>query len=295
MKQQLKKLYQKSKYYLPPVIFDKLNYLRAYKGFLKYKDLIAKNIELKDIHKGKRCFILGSGPSIKKEDLKPLKNEIVFALNNFYVHEDFAEIMSGDVPKYYMTAPIHPPQTETEWKEWFSDMEKHVPKNTNMLFGLNNYPYNIKYVFDKYNLFKEHKINWYYAGVNVNEYYQFNEKDIDVTNMVWSANTVSIYALIMAIYMGFDEIYLVGMDHTQICNTTKNNMRFYQKAEFQTKETPLNVSERITQVNQYMSRYTQWKQYYELSNKHLKIYNTSPVSLLKIFEFKSLKEVVDDS
>ena len=236
MKQQLKKLYQKSKYYLPPVIFDKLNYLRAYRGFLKYKNLVAKNIELKDIHKGKRCFILGSGPSIKKEDLKPLKNEIVFALNNFYVHEDFDIIMNGNVPKYYMTAPIHSPQTEIEWKEWFSDMEKHVPKNTNMLFGLNNYHYNIKYVFDKYGLFKEHKINWYYAGVNVNEYYKFNKKDIDVTNMIWSANTVSIYALIFAIYMGFDEIYLVGMDHNYMCIQKENDYRFYKNALHQKDE-----------------------------------------------------------
>jgi len=62
MKQQLKK----SKYYLPPILFDKLNYFRNYLGFLKYKDLVAKNIELKDKHKGERCFILGSGPSIKK-------------------------------------------------------------------------------------------------------------------------------------------------------------------------------------------------------------------------------------
>ena len=101
---------------IPPLLWDKLQYIRSYKHFLKYKNLVAKNIELKDIHKGKRCFILGSGPSIKKENLKPLKNEIVFALNNFYVHEDFAEMMSGNVPKYYMTAPVHPPQIEDEWK-----------------------------------------------------------------------------------------------------------------------------------------------------------------------------------
>jgi hypothetical protein len=297
MKQQLKKIYQKSKYYLPPILFDKLIYLRAYKGFLKYKDLVSKNIELKDKHKGERCFILGSGPSIKKEDLKPLKNEIVFALNNFYVHPDFDIIMSGEKAKYYMTAPIHPPQTEDEWREWFSDMEKHIPKTTTMLLGLNSYKGNIKYIFDKYSLFNEHKIYWYYAGRQVNEYYQFNKKDIDITNMIWSANTVSIYALIFAIYMGFDEIYLVGMDHTQICNTSpqQTKIRFYDKAKHQKNEKPLNVSDKLTQVNQYMSRYIQWKQYFNLSELGVKIYNTSDESLLKLFDYKSLKEVINDS
>ena len=134
----------------PPLLWDKAKYLINYMHFLKYKDLVAKNIELKDIHKGKRCFLLGSGPSIKKEDLRPLKNEIVFALNNFYVHEDFTEIMSGDVPKYYMIAPIHPPQSEDEWKRWFEDMESNMPKSANMIFGMNSYEGNIKYIFDKY-------------------------------------------------------------------------------------------------------------------------------------------------
>ena len=76
--------------------------MRNYKYFPQYKDLVAKNSELKDIHKCKRCFILGNGPSIKKENLKPLKNEIVFALNNFYVHDDFAEIMgAARVVRFY--------------------------------------------------------------------------------------------------------------------------------------------------------------------------------------------------
>jgi len=41
--------------------------------------------ELKDIHKGKRAFIIGTGPSLKKTDLSKLKNEITFGLNRSYV------------------------------------------------------------------------------------------------------------------------------------------------------------------------------------------------------------------
>ena len=55
-----------------------------------------------------------------------------------YIHEDFYEIMSGDVEKYYMTAPIHPPQTEQEWTDWYSDMEKNIPNNAIMIFGISN-------------------------------------------------------------------------------------------------------------------------------------------------------------
>ena len=285
-KQQLK---QKLKYYLPPVIFDKLFYLRSYIGFLKYKDLVAKNVELKNKHKGERCFILGSGPSIKKEDLKPLKNEIVFALNNFYVHPDFDIIMSGEKAKYYMTAPIHPPQTEKEWYEWFSDMEKYVPKNTTMLLGLNSYRENIKYIFDKYGLFKEHQIYWYYAGRQVNEYYQFNKKDIDITNMIWSANTVSIYALIFAIYMGFEEIYLVGMDHNYMCIRKESDYRFYKNVLHQKEE---HKRMKFTKKDEFTGTGKVFM-FYELikQNTNKRIFNCSNESLLDIYPFKNLSEI----
>lgn len=282
----------------PPLLWDKMMYLRSYKHFLKYKDLVAKNSELKDIHKGKRCFILGSGPSIKQEDLKPLKNEIVFALNNFYVHEDFAHIMSGDVPKYYMTAPVHPPQSEDEWKKWFEDMQSHMPKSTNMLFGLNAYDGNIKYIFEKYGIFKEHSINWYFAGVNTSEYYSFNSKDIDMTQIVWSANTVSIYALIAAIYMGFDEIYLLGMDHTNICFKDNNIERFYKnKAKHQENNIEVKYLNNLEyKKNKFKNTYFLWSKYIELSkyirNSNQKIINLSNDSLLDIFEFEKLKYII---
>ena len=191
------------KQFLPPLLFNYVNNFRNYHDFLKHSNLIKTNINLKNKHKGEKCFILGSGPSINDEDLKPLKNEIVFALNNFYVHDDFSEIMRGEVEKYYMTAPIHPPQTETEWKDWFSDMEQHMPKNVNLIFGISNQNNNIKSILSHHNLFVNFKKYWYYAGININDYYNYKPRDIDITRMTWISDSVSIYSLIFAIYMGF--------------------------------------------------------------------------------------------
>ena len=282
---------------IPPILLNKLYYLRNYKHFLKYKDLVAKNIELKDKHKGKRCFFLGSGTSIKKENLKPLKDEIVFALNNFYVHDDFAYIMSGDVEKYYMTAPIHSPQTHEEWKAWFVSMESHMPKNTNMLFGLNMYDDNIKNIIDKYDIFKEHKINWYFAGMPTDEHYNFSQSDIDLTKMLWNANTVSIYALITAIYMGFDEIYLLGMDHNYVCKS-KGDFRFYKNSIHQKDEEKRFID--MTNYKSYNKILLEWTghifNHYQIlnENSNCKIYNTSNESLLDVFDFRNFKKIVEN-
>jgi hypothetical protein len=281
--------------FIPPILLDKAHYIRNYNAFRKYKELVAKNIELKDKHKGQRCFLLGSGPSIKQENLKLLKNEIVFALNNFYVHPDFQEIMSGNVEKYYMTVPVHLPQTEQEWKSWFMDMEKNMPNNATMMFGLNGYKENIKYIFDKHGIFQKHKLYWYITGVNVGEYYHFNEKHIDIMNMIWNANTVSIYALIIAIYMGFDEIYLLGMDHDYICNKSKD-WRFYQDGLHQKDEIKRTLKDSSYNKHEFLATGKIFEQYELLSsNTTIKIYNISSSSLLDVFNLKNLDEIITNA
>ena len=40
--------------------------------------------QFKDLYQGKRCFIIGNGPSLKADDLDCLKNEYTFAANRIY-------------------------------------------------------------------------------------------------------------------------------------------------------------------------------------------------------------------
>jgi hypothetical protein len=280
------------KQFIPPLLLNYVKDFRNYYDFLKHSYLIKTNINLKNKHKGEKCFILGSGPSIKDEDLKPLKNEIVFALNNFYVHDDFSEIMSGDVEKYYMTAPIHPPQTETEWKEWFSDMENNMPKYVNLIFGISNQINTAKRILDHHNLFEHNQKYWFYGGININDYYNFKQRDIDITRMTWIADTVSIYSLIFALYMGFSEIYLLGMDHNYICNN-ESNYRFYQKGIHQNNEVERTIKDASRTKHLSFGMYKIFHQYELLSNNsHTKIYNSSRNSLLDVFKYVKFSESI---
>jgi len=278
------------KQFLPPLLFNYVNNFRNYHDFLKHSNLIKTNINLKNKHKGEKCFILGSGPSINDEDLKPLKNEIVFALNNFYVHDDFSEIMRGEVEKYYMTAPIHPPQTETEWKDWFSDMEQHMPKNVNLIFGISNQINTAKSILDHHNLFEHHQKYWFYGGINIDDYYNYKPADIDITRMTWIADTVSIYSLIVAIYMGFSEIYLLGMDHNYICNK-ESDYRFYKNGIHQNNEVERTIKGTSRTKHLSFGMYKIFQQYELLShNSHTKIYNSSRHSLLDVFKYVQFNE-----
>ena len=275
----------------PPIIWDKAQYFSTYINFLSYKKLVNKNIELKNAQKGKRCFILGSAPSIMVEDLKPLQNEIVFALNNFYVHRDFAEIMRGNKPKYYLTAPVHPPQTEVEWKTWFLDMEDNVPKTATAIFGLDKYKYNINYMFNKYGLFRAHEVYWYYAGILMNSNYVFKSTHFQLNSPILAANTVSTYALIVAIYMGFDTIYLLGIDHNYICIKNESDYRFYKDSIHQ-KDENKRMNIKLSDELRATAEVFREKELIAKKFSAIKIYNCSKDSLLNMFEKKSFRDAL---
>jgi uncharacterized Rossmann fold enzyme len=49
------------------------------------RESIKRLAMMKDIHKGKRAFIIGNGPSLKQTDLSKLKKEITFGMNRIYL------------------------------------------------------------------------------------------------------------------------------------------------------------------------------------------------------------------
>lgn len=277
---------------VPPIARDNIIKMRNMFGYIKYKSLVLRNKAFQNMHKNKKCFILGSAPSILKYDLKPLKQHYVITLNNFFVYSDYEEIMaSEDInSKYHIVAPIHPPQTEEEWKNFFKDMEEKVPKNVNIFLGLNLYKYNAEYIINKYSILKKHRLYWYYAGIPVSECYRFNKKHIDFSKIIWSASTVSTYGILLAIFLGFKEIYLLGIDHNYIC-LKEENYRFYKDSYHQKDEHKrMCLSKRLEFLGTY--KVFLEKELIQQNVKNNKIVNCSMDSLLDMFPKSDYNKVI---
>lgn len=54
------------------------------KKYLYYRYNSHKLKKFKNIHKGQRCFIIGTGPSLNKTNFSLIKNEIIFGVNTLY-------------------------------------------------------------------------------------------------------------------------------------------------------------------------------------------------------------------
>ena len=191
---------------LPPAIYSSLkgpdNHTES--SFVdKSVDNITRLGEIvKDRHVGERCFILGGGSSVKQQDLKILTGENVISVSNTFVHKDYYLFK----PKYHILPHIlfgHSGHySEVKFVEWLKEMdEKIFDAEMFMHWGDKKFVENNQ-------LFKNRKIHWV-------EYCPWNgdfNTPIDPGRIphIWS---VSELAITLAMYMGFNKIYLLGFDH----------------------------------------------------------------------------------
>lgn len=185
-------------------IKDRLDYFiySIYNGFSKiqfylskYKRIVSANKRFKNIHENERCFILGTGPSLKDIDPKQLQNEILFGVNHLH-KGDFLNYIT---PKYYC---LYDQDFHTiDIKE----TEKMIDMFPETIFFLRTKAYNsINRSINNANN------NIYYQHCNLFQFDDYLECDIEKS--ITAPYNVLLGCIQTAIYMGFSKIYLLGSD-----------------------------------------------------------------------------------
>jgi len=153
-----------------------------------------KLLSFKDKFKNKRCFIIGNGPSLNKIDLNILKNEYTFAVNSiFYKTKEM-----GFKPTFYVVE------------------DQHVLSDN--LTEINSYEVNYKFFPSNYKKFIKNNKNTFFFPFDIGFYreehlsYKKPRFAKDISEVIYAGQTVTYINLQLAFYMGFTEIYLIGMD-----------------------------------------------------------------------------------
>lgn len=186
-------------------------------------NLLKVNREFKDIHKGKRCFVLGNAPSLNTQDLSVLKNEIVFTANQISRNHQFKEL---DTNYHFWADPgFFKENTDEGDKELLQVMKNvNVGNNRPICF----FPLEAKPFVKRNKLDQDLDVRYFLPGHQLSKRY----KNIDFAGIVPGMNTVVQYAVMLAIYMGCTEIYLLGCDCTGIITyiETKTNEQKFEYA-----------------------------------------------------------------
>lgn len=264
-----------------------LNLIKKFpKDFIYYKlsKLSKQNSKFKDIYNGRRCFILCNGPSINKQDLRPLKNEIVFSAGCGYYHKDYNNFR----PRYHcVPGLIYSSLFNYDTAiAWFKEMHQAL-RDAELFLGASE-----ARLERRYNLFPGRKVNYlcmkkHFSGKS--------NKIIDISGIIPSPQSAAIMCLMVAMYMGFKKIYLVGAEHdAHITGVYKN---FYTEGllrgtdcevTFDGKIKNLESTRQATQ--ELMSQYRILK---NIANKQgVAIYNATLGGALEVFPRSNLDNIL---
>lgn len=140
----------------------------------------------RDLHAGERCFILGNGPSLREMDLALLQDEITFGMNRIYLL--FSEM--GYQTTYYLAINT-----------------LVIEQSANDIASL---------PMPKFISWRGR--NW----MDLQENTVFIDTDFtppadfasDSTGRIFEGSTVTYVAMQLAFYMGFQKVYIIGVDHS---------------------------------------------------------------------------------
>lgn len=263
-------------------LFRNMKYV---KGDLKKQ--IKKNKRFKNIHCGERCFILGNGPSIKNVDFKLLENEYVFTVNQLSRMDNFAELKTN----YHLWGDdIYFKPTDNDRMVEIMKAVKTEGSNPEVF-----YTYTAKPMIDNYKLKNYLKVNYFKQGAEVS--WGMQDK-LNFTKLVPHCGTVVQYAIILAYYMGFKEIYLLGCECTGILKTIESvsNIRMGEYYAYEIDKTDKNnFSSNIVMefFGHYELLYDYGIYHKYLEDKGVKLVNCTDGGILKNIPCDTLENVLN--
>lgn len=254
---QLRKIF----YYVIPLILFNINKFLRLRGIIRNSPY-EKLKRQKNKHKGERCFIVATGPSLTIPDLEKLKNEITFSMNSIclaFNETEWRPTYYGiQDPDVYKKLKKEIDGFDVECKFIGSYIIRDVLKSENTyVFPLNLLNHNVAH-------------RKYHSKFSDNAF-----------AVVYSGYSITYSLIQIAVYMGFEEIYLLGAD----CNYSSNSKHHFKEYG----HTDPKFSEAHDQMT---AAYKVAKEYAEHHN--VKIYNATRGGMLEVFERVDLDKVLSE-
>lgn len=219
--------------------------------------------DLQDKYKGERCFIIATGPSLRMDDIRALRNEYTFGMNS--LAKAFTELGWG--PTFYGI------QDNRVYLSMRSDVLK-MP-DTMLLLGSNLKWYSK--LPEKAIVFPLDLLN---HEMHPDDDYNTNFSS-DCSERVYDGYSITYSLIQLAVYFGFSEIYLIGAD----CGYSGNKHHFIEHGV-------VDPHFSSAQQRQFFS-YGVAKKYADEHN--IKIFNATRGGALEIFSRVDFDSIVKNS
>ncbi len=246
--------------------------------------ILERNKSYYNIHENKRCFIIGNGPSLTINDLDMLKNEFSFGCNAIYALYK----KTSWRPTYYCAADAGGCRLYFNTPE-ILDMLIRGSQGIFASIATDAFSYR-----NNYNNLFFFKTKFSYDGLLP----KFSD---DICDGLYASGTITYFMLQIAIYMGFKQIYLLGIDFSFSCERDNNgNVKLQSVINHpkEIEEAEKTLSEPVKKVYgyDYVADIDKQLYGYQAAKKYadshgIKIYNATRGGKLEVFprvDFDSL-------
>ncbi len=286
--------------YSPKKIISKIKKrYQEYQDFNYFKNILQKNRTLFNSKKGRTCFILGNGPSLNNQDLMRLAEKETFVMNNFWKHSQYKTIR----PKYYIAADLSSYSKNMRPIEaWGSshpgggvdlpDSDRILSQVPETKLFFNSVARNF---IEQNKLFLKNPVFYVLERGLMDDRLSFN---IDPVKPIPFPKNSVVLALVLASYMGFETIYLLGCEHDFLAYPASRTFlgfkRFFDAPEG---PSPHTYKEKASYEDMMTSCLRLFRNYRLLSEKiaklypNVKIYNATPNSFLDVFPAVNFEDI----
>jgi len=185
-------------------------------GFGKDSEIFARNRKFHKIYSGQRCFIIGNGASLEKQDLSPLSGEITIVMNAFNQHP----ILNVWQPTFLCMAD--PYLLPGRLKHYLENIHPKASFFNYGLFGR----------FKEENLFDQDK--HFFVKMDWGQLINWpTHKSFDLVKPLPATWNTAHLAIMLALYSGCSAIYLIGFDHDWLsyCIEKRNYVKHFYDPE----------------------------------------------------------------
>ena len=247
--------------------------------------LAAANAALKDRHQGQRAFILCNGPSTLQQNLAPLSGELVFSVSSGYLHPDYDRIK----PRYHCIPQItYGRMTEQDVMAWFREVHQRTG-NAEIFLSATEENF-----VRRHGLFPGRTLHYLFLHENFDH---LGSRDIpDISTAIPGVQSVPIMGLMVGLYMGFKDLYLLGTEHSEF--VTRRYVYSFEPTVLKGKDLSTTPAGEVTtsRYDDFQSLGRLWRQYRTLREiaeaNDARIWNATAGGELDEFPRVTLEQVV---
>lgn len=246
--------------------------------------ILALNAALRGRHAGRRCFVLGNGPSLAQVNLAAFSEEITIGMNSISRHPDVARWS----PTYYCRAE---PGAAYDTP---SKLESIRTLTETLACEGYFFPWDAKPTIERHNLLPAARTYYFKSIVDLTEW-PVERYPLDMADGIPYVGNTAQFAILLAIYLGANPIVLLGMDHDFLAHRSINRHFYAAQAEDEGGSDDL----RIYSYKKMMTDCLREWERYEVTHAMAKrqgttILNATRGSFLDVFPLVDLDALIKD-